>query len=183
MRSFIKGFNKTAGGPGSGVSGDNAKVIDFLEDSPLVSIGYRKKFMSERSPDLENDMVPVKLIKYKGQEKYVPKKLEKFIKAIRNKETWPFEKAVDLLRDDDGNYHILDGHHRTLAAIITKRPRIKANVYTMNVIHKKAEEQVESDERLTFMWGNSKPTTEMANKKERLDLVDENKKNRPESFQ
>lgn len=124
---FELGFMKSAGGPGSGVSGDNTDEITFLEESPLISIGFRKKFFDENKPVLTNTEVSVDRIKYKGQQKMVPKKLVRMMlkwDEIKN-------KPVDLLKDENGNYHIIDGHHRGLAAILLKEKNIKANVYVL----------------------------------------------------
>jgi len=116
---------KLAGGPGSGVEQNNAKEIPILESSPLVSIGHRERFMENHKPVKRCVEVPTKNIKYKGQEKYVPKKLKKMIKI------WDevSDKPVDLIKDSKGDYHILDGHHRALAALVKKVPSMKANVY------------------------------------------------------
>lgn len=204
--SFKKSFFKTAGGPGSGCMEDNTAAIDFLEISPVVTIGKRKQFMSTRAPVLESEQVPTKLIKYKGQEKYVPKKLKNFVDAIRAGEKWPFEKPVKLLRDAEGDYHIIDGHHRALAALITKRPRIKADIYTDNVERKavntmnksanKKEDKEKSDEerifkpededkggkaRHIYMYGYHQPTANLDTDR-RTDLVDQEKPGRPAAF-
>lgn len=124
---FVLGFMKTAGGPGSGVTGENTDEISFLQESPLISIGYRKKFMEENSPVLNNTEVDVSRIRYKGQEKMVPKKL------VRMMIKWDEvkDKPVDLIKDENGDYHIIDGHHRGLAAILLKEKTIKANVYVV----------------------------------------------------
>jgi len=116
-------YTKLAGGPGSGVGHNNAKDIPILETSPLVSIGQREKFMSTRTPSEAE--VKTKDIKYKGQEKYVPKKLKKMIKIWDEVK----DKPVDLIKDKKGDLHILDGHHRALAAIVRKEPKMKANLY------------------------------------------------------
>lgn len=125
---FTWGFYKTAGGPGSGVEHDNTLNIEFLETSPLISIGKRKEFLESRSPVLENTPIDVKKIRYKGQEKMVPKKL------VRMMLDWDRvkDKPIDVIKDEDGFYHIADGHHRALAAILMKEPKINANVYTVN---------------------------------------------------
>jgi hypothetical protein len=124
---FRLGFLKTSGGPGSGVSGDNTDSISFLKESPLISIGYRKKFMDSNSPVLTDTEVDTSKIKYKGQEKMVPKKL------IRMMLKWDEikDKPVDLIKDENGDYHVIDGHHRALAAILLKEKNIKANIYVM----------------------------------------------------
>ena len=135
------GLSKVAGGPGSGVTGTNTDVIDFLETSPLISIGKRSKFMSESSPVQKDVKVPVSKIKYKGQEKFVPKKL---VRMIRNADE-VLKKPVDLLLDDKGKYHIIDGHHRALAAIILKRDKLKANIWVMGSGIKKVAVAVSTD--------------------------------------
>lgn len=182
---FKEAFLKVAGGPGSGVSEDNVKEIDFLESSPLISIGYRKKFMSERSPDREGIQIDVAKIKYKGQENYVPKKLKRMLKAIESGEAKDlFKKPVKILRDEKGDYHIIDGHHRALAAVIKKIPKIKADVYTMNVIHKKAQadtDKIKENRRKAFMFGYHGPTKALG--LDRVDPVEENKPGRPAAFQ
>ena len=121
------GLSKVAGGPGSGVTGENTDVIFFLEKSPLISIGKRKQFMSNSSPVQKNVKVPIKSIKYKGQDKFVPKKLVRIIYNSKD----ALSKPVDLLLDDKGKYHIMDGHHRALAAILLKKEDLKANVWVM----------------------------------------------------
>ncbi len=122
---FLSGFNKTAGGPGSGVSHPNASTIDFLQTSPIMSIGYRQKFMDTHKPVSTSVKIPTNKIKYKGQEKMVPKKLVKMIKIWDKVK----DKPIDVIVDSAGYYHILDGHHRALAAILTKVKTIVANVY------------------------------------------------------
>ena len=124
---FRLGFYKMSGGPGSGVTGDNTDEISFLKESPLISIGYRKKFMEKHSPVLTNTEVDVSKIKYKGQKSMVPKKL------VRMMLKWDDvkDKPVDLLKDEHGEYHIIDGHHRALAAILLKEKNLKANIYVM----------------------------------------------------
>jgi hypothetical protein len=196
VNAFINGFKKIAGGPGSGVTGDNTKKIDILPHSPIISIGKRKKFMSNRSPEMEKVQVLVENIKYKGQEKYVPKKLKKFMDAISKGETWMWEKPVILLRDRKGDLHIIDGHHRALAAILSKRKSLSADVYSDNVFHKavntmkktaeekqkfvKEEKDDKDRSRRTYMFGYNNPVTGLNT--ERLDLRDEDKKPRPEAF-
>ena len=124
---FSVGFMKTAGGPGSGVSGNNTDPISFLKSSPLISIGFRSRFLMDHKPVLDNTEVDTARIKYKGQEKMVPKKLVRIMLEWGEVK----DKPVDLLKDEHGNYHIIDGHHRALAAILLKEKTIKANVYTM----------------------------------------------------
>lgn len=193
-RAFFRGFSKVAGGPGSGVTGDNAKKIDDmldLETSPIVTIGKRKEFMDNRSPDREKLAVLVEKIKYKGQEKYVPAKLKKFMDAIKRGETWMWDKPVQLLRDSNDDFHILDGHHRVLAAILSGRTLMAADVYTDNVKFKetstlkksasleelftRGKPDIEENSNINYLWGLNPPKKGVKAKKERVDLVDINK--------
>lgn len=123
--NFTTGFLKSAGGPGSGVSGDNTMGISFLKSSPLMSIGYRKKFLELHKPTEPNTLIDVSKIRYKSQEKMVPAKL------VRIMENWEAvkDKPIDVIRDKAGDFHILDGHHRAIAAILLKVDKIRANVY------------------------------------------------------
>ena len=122
---FTNGFLKAAGGPGSGVPFDNTDPISFLESSPLISIGYRQKFLEEHFPIEKNVEIPTNKIKYKGQEKMVPKKLVNIM--IKWKEV--ADIPIDVIIDKDRNYHIIDGHHRALAAILRREKTVRANVY------------------------------------------------------
>jgi len=106
-------FDKLAGGPGSGVTGDNTEELD-LPRSPYVSVGSRKDLLTNmhyRKLD-----VPVESIKYSCQSRYVPKKLQVFF----DNPSLITEKPVDLLEVDEGGssacYHIIDGNHRVAAA-------------------------------------------------------------------
>ena len=122
---------KTAGGPGSGVAEDNTKPISCLPLTEYVTIMKRKTFMESKKPFIKNKTIKLSKIKFVGQKKYIPKKLEKFIKAIKNNESWPFEKAIDVTVDKNGDYAVLDGHHRFLVAKHFNKPSIKANIYTV----------------------------------------------------
>jgi hypothetical protein len=123
--SFTRGFMKTAGGPGSGVMGNNTSPISFLKTSPLISIGKRKSFLDSHEPLSRNEMVSTKRIIFKGQEKMVPKKVVHFL--LNFKEV--LSKPVDLLEDENLNLHIIDGHHRCIAAMLLKKKQILANIY------------------------------------------------------
>lgn len=123
-------LNKIAGGPGSGISGDNTKKID-MPLTEYITIMRRTKFMNSHKPFAKDKKVSMSKIKYVGQEKYVPKKLQKFIDGANKGETWMFEKPIDLTIDKEGNYHVLDGHHRFLVAKHFGKKFIKANVYLL----------------------------------------------------
>ena len=83
--------------------------------------------MDSRSPIEKGVKVSHKEIKYKGQDNMVPQKL---VRIMLNADE-VLQKPVDLIRDSEGDYHILDGHHRALAAILMKRDLV-ANVYAMD---------------------------------------------------
>lgn len=119
------GLHKYAGGPGSGVIGDNTEFIPILKTSPLISIGYRAKFFEDHKPVEESSEIEVSKIKYKGQEKMVPKKV---IKMLFDNENL-FDKPIKVIRDENGDFHIADGHHRALTAIILKKKKILADIY------------------------------------------------------
>lgn len=127
----VSHFIKSAGGPGSGVSRDNTyRIADGdLLPSPFreISIGRRKGFMASSQP--QDNIVEVAKIKYRGQEKYVPEKLVRLQNAMRTSDV--AEKPVHLLRDDAGDLHTIDGHHRVLAAKRLGIKELKAKVYSM----------------------------------------------------
>jgi hypothetical protein len=122
---FQFGFSKTAGGPGSGVIGNNTSVLPFLETSPLISIGNKNRFLNDHTPIITNTPIDVSKIKYKGQEKIVPKKL---VQILIN---WDKTKnnPIDVIKDQNGDYHVVDGHHRAIAARLLKEKEILANIY------------------------------------------------------
>ena len=128
---------KTAGGPGSGKIERATRYITYdytdLKLSPLMSIGKRKAFMDSREPIEKDVKIPLSKIKYVCQEKYVPPKLEKF---INNPDL--LELPVDLLKDKDEQYHVLDGNHRFLAAKLLKKKVLRANVYSSEGLEKAA---------------------------------------------
>lgn len=117
---------KTAGGPGSGVKYPNTEEIKFLKSSPIVSIGYRKKFMEDYSPAHKDIKIEYKSLKYKCQEKMVPKKVVRML--MNSKEV--LSKPIDVIRDHKGDLHVLDGHHRAIVAILLKK-NLRANIYNM----------------------------------------------------
>jgi hypothetical protein len=117
-------MHKTAGGPGSGVSHPNTQPIRFLETSPLVSIGFRKKFMEDHTPIHKDIWIDWRKVKYKCQENMVPRKV---VNIMINADE-ALKKPIDVIRDSEGFFHILDGHHRGIVAILLKR-KMKANIY------------------------------------------------------
>ena len=137
---FKIGFHKTAGGPGSGVSGNNTDAIDFMEHSPLISIGKRKDFLDNTKP-LETKDIEVSRIRFKGQHKYVPEKLMSMIMNDVRGDTGLWTKPIKVLKDSNDEYHVVDGHHRFLAALIRGREKIKAEIYPSNKLEKTAKEK------------------------------------------
>ncbi len=117
---FIDEEEVEKGGPGSGVSGDNTEPID-MPHSPYTSVGTRKGMLENMAHYEEN--VPMDSITHAGQEKFVPKKLEKVVNDWDSAKQNP----IDLLKVGD-EYHIIDGHHRYLAAKKMGEDSIKANV-------------------------------------------------------
>ncbi len=160
MRLYFRtGFLKTAGGPGSGVSRNNTDNIDFLDHSPLISIGKRKEFLDSTSP-LETKDIPLPNIRFKGQHKYVPEKLMRMIMDDIRGKTDLWSKPIKVIKDSNGDYHIVDGHHRYLAAIIRGREKIKAEVYPSNSVEKTAALNMEK--RYTNMRKRQGPNGALA---------------------
>jgi polyhydroxyalkanoate synthesis regulator phasin len=124
----FKKKTKIAGGPGSNSAEDVHLIVEdypTLEVSDKISIGKRKEFMSKRTPMRKDVEIPTADIKFVGQQKYLPTKLKKFIDNPDLLDT-----PIDVLIDNNRVYHVMDGHHRFLAALKLKRDTIKANVYT-----------------------------------------------------
>jgi uncharacterized ParB-like nuclease family protein len=145
------GLSKVAGGPGSGVSGDNTKFID-MPLTPHITIMKRTAFMNSKKPFLKDKKIKMTKIKYVGQTKFVPKKLDKMVKALKDGETWPCEKAIDVTVDKNGDYAVLDGHHRYLACKEAGKDSIKCNVYTVKDSDK-SEESLTKEANLGSMFG------------------------------
>ena len=118
-------FYKIAGGPGSGVSGDNTAPID-MPHCPYVSIGTRKGILDNMH--FTEKTVKVADVDHCGQENYVPSKLDKFI----SDPSLVTGKPIDVLEfvGEDGKKHIscVDGHHRLLAAQKLGIKELKAHV-------------------------------------------------------
>lgn len=126
----ITRFILKEGGPGSGVSKKNTRSINtFLtkHEHPTcslgpITVGKRGKFMDERKPKKMN--VPLSKITHVGQETYVPTKLSGMMK---NNEV--DNLPVQLLKMKNGNFQVIDGHHRFLKFISNNKGQIKAEVY------------------------------------------------------
>ena len=136
------GFSKFAGGPGSGVKDDNTKPID-MPLTPYITIMKRKAFMDSKEPFLKDRLIEMANIKYVGQEKYVPVKLARMLNAIKDKNSKknPLKIPIDVTLLPNGEYAVLDGHHRFLAARKLKKQNIKANVYTVTKEDKAPNQQ------------------------------------------
>ena len=128
---------KTAGGPGSGVSGDNTKLIPAYPQSPWVTIGTRKHFLDTNNPIATDKSISISDIVYVGQEKYVPVKLRKFYDAHVAGETWMWDKPIEVTIHN-GKYAVVDGHHRFLAALLCGKKTIKVNIYQAPSLEKTA---------------------------------------------
>ena len=120
-------LTKTAGGPGSGVGHDNTKKIN-LPQSAIVSVGTRTKMFDKKKS--KKRKIKLSEITAVGQEKYVPAKLKKFLRHYKD---WDLQnKPFDVLEVADGSYHVIDGHHRFLAAKKIGAKEIIVNVFKIN---------------------------------------------------
>jgi len=109
------------GGPGSGVGYDNTAPFK-LPQSPHVSVGTRGALLENM--DYTNDEIPMDKITHVGQSKYVPFKLTRIMKDYDK----VMQTPISVLKVKD-EYHVVDGHHRFLAAKINGESVIKAKVY------------------------------------------------------
>jgi uncharacterized ParB-like nuclease family protein len=118
---------KTAGGPGSGVGRDNTAPIaeHELKQSDVIRIGKRKDLMSSLPCSLED--IAVNSVSHACQSNYVPSKLNGVMAAMESGTL--NDKPVDLLKVSD-SYHVLDGHHRVMAAKRLGKEKLKARVYS-----------------------------------------------------
>lgn len=118
---------KIAGGPGSG-SGKLTKQITShfkgLAISPKISIGKRKAFMAGKKPKVTDEKIPIGKIRYVAQERFLPEKVNRISKLPD-----VADLPVDVLKDKEGLYHIMDGHHRFLGALKKGIKNLKANVW------------------------------------------------------
>jgi hypothetical protein len=119
--SALSSLEKYSGGPGSGVKEHNTAPIDYPQ-SKYVSVGTRKAMLDNMY--YRKEIVPMESITAVGQKNFVPKKLKKFLDNPEIIEG----KPVDLLRVGDNDYHVIDGHHRVLAAAVMGKTEISARV-------------------------------------------------------
>ena len=114
-------MSKLAGGPGSGVKGYNTAHIGSYPKSPYVSVGTRKALLDNM--DYHKDEISLSDVSHVAQDKFVPDKLQEM---LRKPEILDY-KPIDVLMVGD-KYHVVDGHHRFLAAIILGKQKLHANV-------------------------------------------------------
>ena len=112
-------FKKFDGGPGSG-GGETAEII--MPQSKYISVGTRKGLLQnvESTPQ----EIEMNSITHVGQEKYVPSKLKAMV------ENWDDVKfkPIAVLKVGD-EHHVIDGHHRYLAAKKMGEKTLNAEVY------------------------------------------------------
>jgi uncharacterized ParB-like nuclease family protein len=115
-KDFIKGSifaedsKLNEGGPGSG--GANRPLRNMkMPLSPFISVGTRKGILQNMPFDLED--VPLNAITHVAQRRFVPSKVSSLVKNA----DVVSKKPVCLLKIPSENcYHVMDGHHRFLAA-------------------------------------------------------------------
>lgn len=125
-KTASKKKDKIAGGPGSGVQYDNTSKIERLEQSPLITIHYRRNIKNQRQPDRETT-IQLDDIDYGAQTKYSIDKLSGLMDSF---EDWK-DEPIEIARVN-GDYHLLDGHHRFLAADRLGKSSLPAKVWIMN---------------------------------------------------
>ncbi len=119
-------LSKSAGGPGSGVEHDNTAKIMRLKKSPDITIHRREKIKAQREPDREKE-IKIGDIDYAAQSKYNIEKLGWF---LDNWSEWK-DSSIDVALMD-GEYHLMDGHHRYLAADRLRKDTLPANIWIVS---------------------------------------------------
>jgi len=120
---YAKYMEKKAGGPGSGVKGYNT-ASHPLPRSKHVSVGTRKA-MLDHMPYEEGD-VKVNDITHSCQDKFVPEKIQKFLKNP----DWIKNNQVDILVVPGEEITVTDGNHRLIAAKQLGMDSVPAKIYT-----------------------------------------------------
>lgn len=146
-------MNKIAGGPGSGSSENNTKEIKNMPKSKHVSVGTRKSLLNNMP--FTEEVIYISKITHVSQSKFTPNKLKKMIK------NWKFikDKPIEVLKVGH-EYHVIDGHHRYLAAKELGEKTIKANVYV-----KREEKTAGSNELGDAIKDHFKPITDKWDKR------------------
>jgi len=114
---------KTAGGPGSGVAHNNTAPLLERPLSNTVRIGSRRAIM-ESNPDRESS-VSLDDIKYVAQKSFTIKKLSRLMDDPKG--DWK-DNPIKLYYDGS-EYHLMDGHHRFLAALRLGMKSLPAKVW------------------------------------------------------
>ena len=118
----IKSIEKQAGGPGSGTSDNNTKKIG-LPVSEYVTVGTRQG-LTKNAPYITK-VITLKYVKKVAQNKYVPEK----VKSIVKDKGRALQTPIDVLQVAPQEYHLIDGHHRYLAAIEMGIKELPARVF------------------------------------------------------
>ena len=120
---FNRYLEKIAGGPGSGVKGYNTATHP-LPKSKHISVGTRKG-MLDHMPYKEGK-VKVNDVTHSCQDKFVPEKIQKFLKNP----DWIRNNQVDILVIPEEEIIITDGNHRLIAAKQLGMADVPAKIYT-----------------------------------------------------
>lgn len=110
------------GGPGSGHKGRNTVPFD-MPHSDYISVGTRKGLLA--NAEYDEYEVPLSQITKVGQKNYVPSKVTRM---MMNRKILP-EKPISVLWVRGDGYHVIDGHHRYLAARKLNMTSLPAKVY------------------------------------------------------
>lgn len=136
-------LNLDEGGPGSGVKYNNTQAIDYPL-SEYVSVGTRKGMLDNM--EYEEFEIPIAQVTKVAQKNFVPAKLTRMIK---NPDVIT-SKPIDVLWVRGEGYHVIDGHHRFLAARKLKMETIPARV------RRKSEKTMPAEKQNGFTsWGQA----------------------------
>jgi len=114
--------NLTEGGPGSGGQYPTQKIKMPL--SPFISVGTRKGILKNMPFEIET--VPLSKITHVAQRKFVPFK----VKTLCKNPDGISKKPICLLKvPSEDAYHVMDGHHRYLAAMKKGMDSLDAKVW------------------------------------------------------
>jgi len=120
--AFLKGSVLSEGGPGSGGQYPTQKMKMPL--SPFISVGTRKGILKNMPFEIET--VPLSKITHVAQRKFVPFKVKNLCKSPDGIS----KKPICLLKvPSEDAYHVMDGHHRYLAAMKKGMDSLDAKVW------------------------------------------------------